>query len=126
MTVLAADLKQCRTHFLKPGGFSRSRHNCRPYVLMNQPALMEPAQRRRHPDGNAQKLCKFQTLLQNPSERLATRVSQHQHCVLVIANQFQRKNSPRRIKAGTDRVFILEPVQGSLPGRLRKGATTSI
>jgi hypothetical protein len=53
---------------------------------MNKPALMEPAERRRHPDGNSQKLCKLQTLLQNPSERLAAWVSQHQHRLLTITN----------------------------------------
>jgi hypothetical protein len=42
-------------------------------------------------------------------ERHAARVIKNQHRPPVIANQSKRKNCPRRVKPGPQRVFMLEP-----------------
>jgi hypothetical protein len=52
--------------------------------------LMEPAQRGRQPDGNAQKPRKLQGPIKNPIERLTTQVLKDEHCPLLVANQFKR------------------------------------
>ena len=63
-------------------------------VLVDEAAPVDIAERRRHADGEAQEASHLHRRAENPVERLAAGVLEHQHGPAMVAHKLQRPHRP--------------------------------
>ena len=99
-------------------------HVLRLDVFMDQTALMDVAERRRHANRKSQEPRHIEWLLpvpiENAVERFAARVGENKDCPSFVARERQRLGRPRWLKFGCERVFVLKASQ-TLGQRLFRG-----
>ena len=87
-------------------------------VLVDEAPLVELAQRGRQADGHAQERRNLPRLSQEPIERLAAGVLEHEHRPTLATNQRERPSRPVGVKLVPKRIFVLKPLQDSWNGML--------
>ena len=75
---------------------------------MDQPLRVQLADSRREWDGNAQEFRHLHRPAEQPLERLATGVRQHQHVPDLAPEELDRSRRPVAVEVGPQRVFMLE------------------
>jgi hypothetical protein len=78
---------------------------------MDQSARVHLANRRREGNGDTQELPYFQRPAEQPLERLAAGVLEHQHEPSFAANKPDRPRRPVGVKISPQRVFMLEMLE---------------
>ena len=84
-------------------------------VFMDQTALMDVAERRRHANRKSQEPrhveCLLPVPIENAVERFAARVGENKDCAPFMARERQGPDRPCGIKVGCERVFVLKASQ---------------
>jgi len=80
-------------------------------VLMDEPALMELAQSRRNTDGEAQEVSHLDGHAEQPIERLAPLIVEHQHGPTAIVHEVQWAHRPCAIELILEFVFVAEAIE---------------
>ena len=80
-------------------------------VLVDEAALVELAERRRDADGEAQEASHFHGRAEQPVERLAARILEHQHGPTAFAHELQRPHRPRPVELILQPVFVSEAIE---------------
>jgi hypothetical protein len=80
---------------------------------MNEAVPMNLADGRRQANGDAQEASHVErlslVLLKNPIQKLTTRILKYEDRPPLMTSERERLSSPRLIKFGCERVFVLEP-----------------
>ena len=90
-------------------------------VLVDEPALMDLAQRSRDADGEAQEASHLHRRAEQPVERLAARILQHQHGPAAVADELQRSRRPRSVQRVLQSKFMRQAIEGRRCRMLRGG-----
>ena len=77
------------------------------------------AERRRERDRDAQEMRYVQRPAEQPIERLAAGILEHQRHAVVVVRQRDRSRRPVSIKFGLERIFVLEPLDATERGVFR-------
>ena len=80
-------------------------------VLVNEAALMELAQSHGNTNGQAQEASHLDGRAEQPVERLATRILEHQHRPTALAHEVQRPHGPRAIQLILQAVFVGQAIE---------------
>ena len=78
---------------------------------MDEPALVKLAHSRRNADGEAQEASHLHGRAEQPVERLAARILEHQHGPTGVAHELQRPHRPRRVELILEFVFVGEAIE---------------
>ena len=89
-------------------------------VLVDKAAPVHLAEGGRDGDGEAQEASHLQRRAEQPVERLAARILEHQHGPAAVAPKFQRPCRPRPVQLILQAIFVSEAIEGGryrmLPG----------
>jgi hypothetical protein len=88
-------------------------------VLMDKSALVGFAKSRGDSDCEAQKATRLHGRPEEPSERFAAGILEHQQSPSVFAHEFQRMRGPRAVELVLQFIFAREPIEGKRGWALR-------
>ena len=80
-------------------------------VLVDEAALMELAQSRGNSDSQAQEASHLHGRAEQPVERLAARIIEHQHGPTGVAHELQRPHRPCAVELILQLVFVREAIE---------------
>src|SRR5215472_15920049 len=80
-------------------------------VLVDQAPPMDVLERRSDSEGDMQDLSYLKRPPQQPVERLAARICEHQGRAILALRERQRPRRPARVQFSAERVFMLEPLK---------------
>ena len=80
-------------------------------VLVDEAALVELAQSRGDADGQAQEASYLHGRAEQPVERLAARILEHQHGPTGVAHELQRPHRPCPVELILQLVFVREAIE---------------
>src|SRR5215475_2119856 len=80
-------------------------------IFMNQPALVKLAQSCCDGNRNTQEGSRLHGRAEQPFERLAARILEHQHGPARVAYELQRPHCPRRVELVLQLVFVREALE---------------
>src|SRR6185369_2737833 len=92
---------------------------CRLDVLMDEPALVELAQRHGDANREAKAASDLQGRLEQPVEGLAAGVLEHQHDPAPFADEFHRPHRPGAVELVLQLAFMGEAIEEAGRGMLR-------
>ena len=81
-------------------------------VLVDETALVQLAERGRDADREAQECSHLHGRAEQPVERLAARVLEHQHGPAALAHELQRPHRPRTVQLVLQAVFVSKAIEG--------------
>ena len=79
---------------------------------MDEAALVELREGRSDGDGQAQKAAQFHRRAEQPVQRLAGGILEHQRGSTVLADQLERPHGPSAVQLLPQGVFVSEPIDG--------------
>jgi hypothetical protein len=80
-------------------------------VLVDEPPLMQPGDRRDETEREVQERPHRHRLTEQPLQRLATRVLQHQHGPTALADELQRPHRPRAVEFILQSIFMSKAIE---------------
>ena len=80
-------------------------------VLVDEPPLMQPGDGRDETEREVQEGPHRHRLTEQPLQRLATRVLQHQHGPTAFADELQRPHRPRAVELILQSVFVSKAIE---------------
>src|SRR6202048_3172202 len=81
-------------------------------VLVDQTTLVEFVQSNADADGNVQEAADLHRRAEQPLERLAARILEHEYGPTAFALKLQRPHSPRTVKLVPQSVFLIKAIDG--------------
>ena len=90
-------------------------------ILVDEPRLMDLAQGDRDADGEAQEASHLHGRAEQPLERLAAGILEHQHGPAAFADELQRPHRPGPVQLVLQSVFVGEAIEGGGCRMLRGG-----
>jgi hypothetical protein len=78
---------------------------------MDKAALVHLSQRIGEPDCDTQECRNVERFMENPIERLSTRVLENQHQTIFVMGQRKRPRCPSRIKLVSQRILMFEALE---------------
>ena len=90
-------------------------------VLVDEPGLVDLAQGDRDADGEVQEASHLHRRAEQPLERLAALILQHQHGPAAVADELQRPRRPGSVQLVLQSIFVGQAIEGGRCRMLRGG-----
>jgi hypothetical protein len=84
-------------------------------VSVNESVLMDLAEGSCDTDGELEESRDLHRFAEEPVERLAARILEHQHRLIAVTNEFERSDGPRTLQVIFESIFVRETLDTRAP-----------